>query len=150
MSNQRKKIWIDQFQTKLFLRIAFHFILYQVGVWALVAIVGTLYRLTGRVLGPESAASSFVLLTAILAICLLGPALIVPLRDLRPVLFEPELASLVANVKTVCGQIPDAAVVYIPEPGLFADRIAPPLRALCGVRVAVGDVTPADFPPVAG
>src|SRR5947209_7607164 len=68
VSNQRKKIWIDQFQTKLFLRIAFHFILYQVGVWALVAIVGTLYRLTGRVLGPESAASSFVLLTAILAI----------------------------------------------------------------------------------
>lgn len=68
MSNQRKKIWIDQFQTKLFLRIAFHFIMYQVGVWALVAIVGTLYRQTGRLLGPESAAGAFVLLTAILVI----------------------------------------------------------------------------------
>jgi hypothetical protein len=68
VSNQRKKIWIDRFQTRLFLRIAFHFILYQVGVWALVAIVGTLYRLTGRVLGPESAAGSFALLSAILAI----------------------------------------------------------------------------------
>jgi hypothetical protein len=84
-------------------------------------------------------------LTAILAICLAGPALIVPLRDLRPLLLQPELGSLLADVTTVCGDVPSGAVVYIPEPGLFADRLAPPLRNLCGARVAVGDVIPGDI-----
>ena len=73
-----------------------------------------------------------------------GPALIVPLRELRPVWFEPELASLISDVKTVCTDVSSNALVYIPEPGLFADRMAPPLRAVCGARVAVGDVTPGD------
>src|SRR5258705_8025298 len=83
-------------------------------------------------------------LTAILAICLAAPALIVPLRELRPVIFQPELASLISNVDTVCAEIPSNAVVYIPTPGLFADRMAPALRSMCGASVAVGDATPAD------
>ena len=83
-------------------------------------------------------------LTAILAICLAGPALIVPLRELRPVVFESELTSLLPNIDKVCTEVPSNALVYIPTPGLFADRLAPPLRTLCGVRVAVGDATPAD------
>lgn len=84
-------------------------------------------------------------LTAILAICVAGPALIVPLRDVRPLLFKPELGSLLADIATVCDNLPPGAVVYIPEPGLFADRLAPPLRDLCGARVAVGDVMPGDI-----
>jgi len=68
----------------------------------------------------------------------------VPLRDVRPVIFQPELASLVANVDKVCGEIPSDALVYIPTPGLFADRMAPALRSLCGAHVAIGDTTPAD------
>lgn len=83
-------------------------------------------------------------LTAILAICLAGPALIVPLRDLRPVVFQPELASLISNVDTVCAEIPSNALVYIPTPGLFADRMAPALRSMCGAHVAIGETTPAD------
>ena len=80
-------------------------------------------------------------LTAILAICIVGPALIVPLRDLKPVLFESEFASLVPRVEEVCHAVPTDAVVYIPTSGLFADRLAPPLRAMCGARVAVSDFT---------
>ena len=83
-------------------------------------------------------------LTAILAICLAGPALIVPLRDVRPVLFQPELSSLISNVETVCAEVPSNALVYIPTPGLFADRMAPALRSMCGAHVAIGDTTPAD------
>jgi hypothetical protein len=83
-------------------------------------------------------------LTAILAICLAGPALIVPLRELRPVIFQPELASLITSVDTVCAEIPSNGLVYIPTPGLFADRMAPALRSMCGAHVAIGDTTPAD------
>ena len=38
MREKRRKIWIDRLQTYLSLRIALYFILYQVAVWALVAI----------------------------------------------------------------------------------------------------------------
>ena len=34
MQLRRKKIWIDRFQTLLFLRIALYFIVYQAAVWA--------------------------------------------------------------------------------------------------------------------
>jgi len=83
-------------------------------------------------------------LTAILAICLAGPALIVPLREVRPVIFQPELASLVSSIDTVCAEIPSNALVYIPTSGLFADRMAPALRSMCGAHVAIGDTTAAD------
>jgi nitrogen fixation/metabolism regulation signal transduction histidine kinase len=33
--NQRRKIWIDSFQTRLSFKLAAYFILYQVAVWAL-------------------------------------------------------------------------------------------------------------------
>ena len=36
MREMRKKLWIDKFQTKLSLRIAFYFVFYQMAVWALV------------------------------------------------------------------------------------------------------------------
>jgi hypothetical protein len=32
----RKKVWIDRFQTRLSLRIAWYFALYQLGIWVLV------------------------------------------------------------------------------------------------------------------
>jgi len=38
MRNQRKKIWIDSFQTFLSLRLAVCFSLYQFAIWALYAI----------------------------------------------------------------------------------------------------------------
>lgn len=38
MRCKRKKIWIDKFQTRLSLSIALYFAIYQLGVWALIAI----------------------------------------------------------------------------------------------------------------
>src|SRR4051794_2324654 len=38
MRDQRKKIWIDRFQTHLCLRIALYLSLYVVAVWAVIAI----------------------------------------------------------------------------------------------------------------
>jgi len=35
---QRKKIWIDRFQTILFFRIGLYFLCYQVVVWAFVVL----------------------------------------------------------------------------------------------------------------
>jgi methyl-accepting chemotaxis protein len=40
MGQKRKKIWIDRFQTRLSLRIALYFVLYQVAVWAVAVISG--------------------------------------------------------------------------------------------------------------
>jgi hypothetical protein len=39
MRERRKRIWIDGFQTRLFLRIGLYFVLYQVAVWA-AAVIG--------------------------------------------------------------------------------------------------------------
>jgi hypothetical protein len=83
-------------------------------------------------------------LAVALAVCLGGPALVVPLRELRPVLRERELVPLRPNIESLCDELPDRALVYIAEPGLFADRLAPPLRSFCGASVAVGDTFPAD------
>jgi nitrogen fixation/metabolism regulation signal transduction histidine kinase len=38
MRTKRRKIWIDGFQTKLSLRIACYFVLYQIAIWAMVLI----------------------------------------------------------------------------------------------------------------
>jgi hypothetical protein len=49
---KRKKIWIDRFQTYLFLRIAGYFVCYQVMVWALFAVER---RLTEMMQGASGA-----------------------------------------------------------------------------------------------
>jgi hypothetical protein len=87
-------------------------------------------------------------LTAILVICLAAPALVVPLREIRSVAFQPEMESLVSDVQHVCKEIPTNALVYIPTSDLFADRMAPALRSMCGARVAVG-TTPVGDPRTA-
>jgi hypothetical protein len=51
MREQRKKIWIDRFQTQFCLRIAIYFSLYVVAVWAVIAIQLNLDDLAQR-LGP--------------------------------------------------------------------------------------------------
>jgi len=35
MANERKRVWVDRFQTKLFIRIAGYWLIYQVAVWNL-------------------------------------------------------------------------------------------------------------------
>jgi nitrogen fixation/metabolism regulation signal transduction histidine kinase len=70
MREQRKKIWIDRFQTLLSLRITLYFLLYQVAVWLLFAIERNLFTLLAASLGPGTAA--FCILFAAASILLLG------------------------------------------------------------------------------
>jgi hypothetical protein len=63
VKEQRKKIWIDRFQTILFLRIAFYFIFYQVAVWSVVIINSRLSSALDQMLGPGGSWSCFLVLT---------------------------------------------------------------------------------------
>jgi hypothetical protein len=51
MKEKRRKVWIDRLQTYLSLRIALYFVLYQVAVWALVAMELKLSDFAGSVGG---------------------------------------------------------------------------------------------------
>lgn len=64
MKNQRKKIWIDAFQTKLSIRIASYFALYQAAVWAIFAIERHLSDNMQAIFGNEAPGVS-VFLTGI-------------------------------------------------------------------------------------
>ena len=52
MRNQRKKIWIDRFQTYLFIRIAAYCVLYQAAVWILVGIERSIFVALEGLVGP--------------------------------------------------------------------------------------------------
>jgi hypothetical protein len=65
---QRRKIWIDPFQTYLAVRLAVYFVLYQAALWALFIIDARMNSLNGSV-GAASAVFGFVL-TPIAAITL--------------------------------------------------------------------------------
>jgi hypothetical protein len=70
MKEKRRRIWIDRFQTLLFLRIALYFILYQLAVWSLFAIGSSLSEVAGRMAGQSIGTYTF--LFASLVILLLG------------------------------------------------------------------------------
>ena len=59
MREKRTKTWIHRFQTHLFFRIAFYFVLYQIAVWAFVYIEQTSYRSLELILGQLTAAYCF-------------------------------------------------------------------------------------------
>jgi hypothetical protein len=65
MRHQRKKVWIDPFQTALSARLAAYFVLYQLALWALIWINDRLTSF-GNSLG--SVGSAGVWLTPILAV----------------------------------------------------------------------------------
>jgi hypothetical protein len=54
MREKRKKIWIHGFQTKLSLRIAVYFALYQIAVWALVSMERHIITGMDTVFGGEA------------------------------------------------------------------------------------------------
>lgn len=60
MREQRKKVWIDQFQTRLAIRLAGYFVLYQFAVWALFWMDARLRSLDGAV-GQVGSSYGFVL-----------------------------------------------------------------------------------------
>src|SRR5947209_6285825 len=62
LRNQRKRVWIDRFQTYLSVRIAFYFILYQVAVWSAVAIAQHTLPSLREVLGERVAGYGFLFL----------------------------------------------------------------------------------------
>lgn len=59
MREKRKHVWIDRFQTLLFVRIFFYFVFYQVAAWSVVMIERSGFRALEAVLG-EDAASYFI------------------------------------------------------------------------------------------
>jgi sensor histidine kinase YesM len=65
VKEKRKKIWIDRFQTQLFLRTTMYFLVYQACVWAMVSIERSLHPGLLRTLGPEPASFVFLFLVAI-------------------------------------------------------------------------------------
>lgn len=68
MREQRKKVWIDRFQTLLFLRIGFYFVFYQVAAWAFVLIERRSYLAMEAVLGPEGATYFMVFPVAVVVV----------------------------------------------------------------------------------
>jgi nitrogen fixation/metabolism regulation signal transduction histidine kinase len=65
---KRRRIWIDRFQSYLFLRIAFYFVCYQVAVWALVAIERCLADTLETTFGAPVTASLFLTLAAVVLV----------------------------------------------------------------------------------
>jgi hypothetical protein len=65
LREKRKKIWIDRFQTSLFLRIAGYFVIYQVATWFLVIVDRNLYVSLKDLLGEDAAAYCFFLLVGV-------------------------------------------------------------------------------------
>jgi hypothetical protein len=70
MNNKRKKIWIDRFQTLLFLRIVLYFVLYQFAVWMVVAIERGSALALGGLFGPPVATG--VVVFAVVVVIALG------------------------------------------------------------------------------
>jgi methyl-accepting chemotaxis protein len=68
--NQRKKIWIDRFQTSLSVRIAAYCVLYQAAVWLLVGIERSIFAALEAIVGPGVAGGCFLFLAS--AVVLLG------------------------------------------------------------------------------
>ena len=64
MKYQRRRIWIDRFQTYLSLRIALYFVFYQISVWSIVAIERASSASLAELIGP-AANTSFLLLIGV-------------------------------------------------------------------------------------
>jgi nitrogen fixation/metabolism regulation signal transduction histidine kinase len=65
---QRKKIWIDRFQTILFFRIGLYFLCYQVVVWAFVVLERDIFAGLQQMLGGVATAYGYVFLPVTVAI----------------------------------------------------------------------------------
>jgi hypothetical protein len=65
---KRKKVWIDRFQTSLFVRITAYFVLYQIAVWSLVLLDRVILEGLGSLLGPGAAASFIIYLGAVVVV----------------------------------------------------------------------------------
>ena len=59
---QRKKIWIDRFQTFLFIRIALYFVCYQVVLWAFVVLERDIFAGLEQMLGGVATAYGYLFL----------------------------------------------------------------------------------------
>ena len=64
MREQRRKIWIDRFQTRLAIRIALYFLLYQAAVWSLFVIWRSISADVDAAMGPVWAGYCFLLSAA--------------------------------------------------------------------------------------
>ena len=73
MSQKRKKIWIDRFQTTLALRIAFYCVLYQTVTWFSVTFEHRIHSKVTSMLGPAGGAYlSALMLAPVIALILMS------------------------------------------------------------------------------
>jgi sensor histidine kinase YesM len=68
VQEQRKKIWIDRFQTYLSVRLALYFVLYQAAVWALVLIEKNIFAVMEDVVGPGGGLGVFLVLVGVVVV----------------------------------------------------------------------------------
>lgn len=68
MREQRKKIWIDRFQTALSIRIAVYLVLYQVAIWTIVVMERNTHDTLVDLLGSMGAIYGHLMLTGSLAV----------------------------------------------------------------------------------
>ncbi len=64
MREKRRRIWIDRFQTSLFIRITAYLVIYQAAVWSLVALERSLYNSLSAMLGTVATGYFFLITTA--------------------------------------------------------------------------------------
>lgn len=65
MADQRRKIWIDRFQTVLFWRIAFYFVFYQAAVWSLVVIEWNTFNTLESLFGTTMALNFMIFMAVV-------------------------------------------------------------------------------------
>jgi hypothetical protein len=65
---KRKKIWIDRFQTSLFVRVLCYFFCYQLAVWALVLLENSITTGLGWLLGPGVVGFCLAFLTGVVVV----------------------------------------------------------------------------------
>lgn len=68
MREKRRKIWIDRFQTYLFVRIGIYCVLYQAAVWLLILIWQQSRESVMAMLGEAGAVSTFLLAASVLVL----------------------------------------------------------------------------------
>ena len=104
MSEQRKKVWIDRFQTILMLRIAAYFFFYQIGVWALVVIEWNTFHTLQRVFGDVFAMGVMIFFAAIV----IGVGV---LFTYDAVLFAHKIVGPIVRFRRACQAVRDGDLV---------------------------------------
>ncbi len=88
MKEKRRRIWIDHFQTLLFLRITVYFALYGIAIWSVFAVERGASEALGHMLGPSTLTHTFLaagLVVLVLGVLFVRDALLLTHRLVGPI-----------------------------------------------------------------